>query len=149
MPKRPVPFVEALEVSSDDRGTFSVFFTNRKNPKYGPGIKRVYYVYNYGRGVVRGFHYHKKEWKYFTAVAGVAKVIAVDPDNPETKYVFVSSPRKPTLIVIPPGYANGWMSLEDDTVLVCGSSSTTQESIKDDKRIDPYSWGDIWTVKGR
>ncbi len=145
------PFEKEVKVFSDDRGTFVPFLNDADSlaEKSGLKIKRVYYVYNFGKGVIRGMHYHKKEWKYFTAVSGAAKIIAIDPINPEEKHVFVSSARKPTLIVIPPGFANGWMSLEENTILVCGSTSTTEESIKDDERMDPYSWGDIWFIKGR
>jgi len=145
------PFIKDVSVSSDDRGTFVPFLKNANGleEKDGLQIKRIYYVYNYGKSIVRGFHYHQQEWKYFIIVSGAAKFVAIDPNNPEEKFTFISSARKPNLIVIPPGYANGWVSLEDNTVLVCGSTSSFEESIKDDQRFDPYKWGDVWSVKGR
>jgi len=57
--------------------------------------------------------------------------------------------KKNNLIIVPPLHANGWVSLSDNTILVCASTSTTQESLKDDDRFDPYKWGDVWTVKAR
>jgi len=145
------PFAKPVDISSDDRGTFVPFLDHADALGEQPGsaIKRIYYVYDYGAGVIRGFHYHRQEWKYFVIVSGAAKFVALDPDHADEKYSFVSSARKPTLIVIPPGYANGWISLEPGTILVCGSTSSFEESIKDDKRFDPYAWGDLWTVKGR
>lgn len=144
------PFSKPIDVFGDDRGTF-VPFLNQANSlmENKLAIKRIYYVYNYGTGIVRGFHFHKKEWKYFMVVSGAAKIIALDPEKPQEIFTFISSVRKPNLIIIPPDFANGWVSLEEQTVLVCGSTSTQEESIKDDKRIDPYKWGDIWSVKGR
>jgi len=145
------PYAQAIAVRGDDRGTF-VPFLNEANalPDWeGLAIKRLYYVYNYGSGVVRGFHFHQKEWKYFIVVSGAAKFVALSPDKPEEIFTFISSARMPNLIVIPPGFANGWVSLEDNTVLVCGSTASFEESIADDKRMDPYKWGDVWEVKGR
>lgn len=144
------PLSKTIEISSDDRGVF-VPFMQEANPADSSGlpIKRVYYVYNYAKGIIRGFHFHKKEWKYFIVANGAAKIIALDPDKPTEKFIFVSSSRKGNLIIIPPGFANGWISLEDNTILICCSTSTIEESIKDDIRFDPYKWGDLWEVKGR
>lgn len=142
MSSKTKPYSQTIDVSLDDRGEFVQFLE-------GLPVKRLYYVYNYGRGVIRGFHLHKHERKYFVAVWGAAKIIALNPKNPREKFTFISSSRKPTLVVIPPGYANGWMSLEEQTVLVCASTSTLKESIKDDQRFDPYKWGDLWQVLGR
>lgn len=137
-------------VFADDRGTFAPFINGlgELTPQ-SVNIKRIYYVCNDSKGVVRGFHYHKKEWKFFVIVSGSAKFVALNPDKPDEKYQFISSVRKNNLIIIPPLFANGWVSLSDNTILVCASSATTQESLKDDKRFDPYKWGDVWTVKAR
>ncbi len=144
------PRAVEYSVFADDRGTFAPFINGLKeiSPR-SVGIKRLYYVCDDSKGVVRGFHYHKKEWKFFVIVSGSAKFVALNPDKPDEKYQFVSSARKNNLIIIPPFYANGWVSLSDNTILVCASSATTRESLKDDKRFDPYKWGDVWTVKAR
>jgi dTDP-4-dehydrorhamnose 3,5-epimerase-like enzyme len=137
-----------LKVSSDDRGYF-VPITNALPEEITKAIKRVYVVGNFGKGVIRGFHYHEKEIKVFFIAKGSSKFVAINKNNPEDKHIFVTSDRNPQLIIIPPGYANGWMSLEEDTILMCVSTSTFEESIKDDLRFDPYTWGDVWSVKGR
>lgn len=145
------PFQKEIEVKSDDRGTFVPYLNNLNNlpEEKNLQIKRNYYVYNYGKGVIRGFHYHKKEWKYFIIVNGAAKFIALDPKAPEKTFTFISSARKPNLIVIPPNYANGWISLENNTILACASTASFEESINDDQRFDPYTWGDVWSIKAR
>jgi dTDP-4-dehydrorhamnose 3,5-epimerase len=145
--QKPVPFVKNTQVFMDERGTFIPMLG--LDDLNGKKIKRVYHIYNFGKGVVRGFHFHKREWKYFTIVQGAAKFIALDPKNPEKKYKFISSSRKPDLVISPPGYANGWVSLEEQTVLVFCSTSTIEESIKDDLRFDPYKWGDLWKQEAR
>lgn len=146
--KKHIPLIQDVQVFSDDRGVFVPFLQQDMLGERN-AIKRVYYVSNYGKGIVRGFHLHKKEWKYFVIAQGAAKFVAIDPDKPEEVFTFISSSRKQNLIVIPPGYANGWVCLEEQTILICGSTATTQESLKDDKRFDPYQWGDVWTVKPR
>lgn len=144
------PRAVAYPVFADDRGTFAPFINGLDEITLkSVSIKRLYYVCNDSKGIVRGFHFHKKEWKFFVIVSGSAKFVALDPNKPDEKFQFVSSVRKNNLIIIPPFYANGWVSLADNTILICGSSSTTEESLKDDNRFDPYKWGDVWTVKAR
>ena len=145
------PHVYESKVSTDDRGTFVPWLQGAEDLEFAPGkkVKRVYYVYNYGAGVVRGFHFHQQEWKIFTICAGAAKFVAINPDDPTDIHTFISSPRKQNVIIVPPGYANGWVSLEPNTILICGSTASFDESINDDKRMDPYTFGDVWAVKGR
>lgn len=141
---KETPFAKQGTVFTDDRGYFVPFLDNKEIV-----VKRIYSVVNPTCGIVRGFHFHKKEWKYFTIVRGSAKFVALDPKKPKEKFTFVSSERFPTIISIPPGYANGWVSLEDNTILLCASTATTKESLKDDKRFDPHKWGDVWSIKPR
>ncbi|HLD24865.1 MAG TPA: dTDP-4-dehydrorhamnose 3,5-epimerase family protein [Patescibacteria group bacterium] len=141
---RDKPSATTVNVFADDRGVFVPFWESQT-----PTVKRVYYVANAARGIIRGFHFHKKEWKYFMVASGSAKFVALNPNKPKEVYTFVSSSRKANLVIIPPGFANGWISLSDDTILICCSTRTTKESLKDDVRFDPYKWGDVWSVKPR
>lgn len=143
------PYSEPINVSIDDRGTFVPFLNISDKLIPNSTIKRIYYVYNHGRNVVRGFHFHKKEWKLFIAVSGSAKITAINPKKSKEVFTFVSSVRKPVLVVIPPGYANGWMSLEENTTLLCCSTASLTESLADDHRYNPYKWGDVWQIKPR
>jgi len=142
------PCVIELEIYDDDRG-FLVPLTNEIPSE---NISRVYIVGNFSKGIIRGFHYHVKETKMFYIIKGAAKFVAINPNDPDEKYEFVISERKPKVVVIPPKYANGWVSLTDDTLLVSMSSRTYKEIIeyKDDIRYDPFKWGkEIWQVKAR
>ncbi len=62
---------------------------------------------------------------------------------------IIASSRNPKLIVVPPGVYHGWMSLEDDTVLISIASHTYNREKPDEIRIPPDSFGDVWTIKGR
>ncbi|MHC4570810.1 MAG: dTDP-4-dehydrorhamnose 3,5-epimerase family protein [Planctomycetota bacterium] len=130
----------------DDRG--ETVFVNEFNFE---GVKRFYMVSNHKAGFVRAWHAHRHEAKYITAVSGEAIVGAVKIDNwekppkdlPVERYVISS--KKPQVIYVPAGYANGFMSLTSDLKLMFFSTSTLEESAKDDIRYDARYW-DIWNV---
>ena len=58
------------------------------------------------------------------------------------------SAAQPKVLFIPAGYANGFMSLTDDTRLIFFSTSTLDESKEDDVRYDARYWN-IWTIEER
>jgi dTDP-4-dehydrorhamnose 3,5-epimerase-like enzyme len=128
-------------------------------------VKRVYFIQNSQKDVVRGFHYHKAETKYFVLLQGMAKFItakladcdvdylqSLKDSNAEGEYDLdtrVLSHRQQQMLIVPPGYANGWMSLTDDCSLLALSSSTFEMSKNDDRRIPPDIFGNVWKVKAR
>jgi dTDP-4-dehydrorhamnose 3,5-epimerase len=133
----------------DDRGQVS--FVNGFNFK---DVKRFYMVSNHAQGFVRAWHAHKKEAKYVLVVKGAALVGAVsidDWDKPakdtEVKR-FVLSEKKPVVLYIPAGHANGFMSLTEDAQIMFFSTSTLEDSLGDDFRYDARYW-DIWSVEER
>lgn len=133
----------------DDRG--SVAFVNAFDFE---GVKRFYVVANHRQGFVRAWHAHRREAKYVTVVTGAAVVAAVridDWENPSREAPvqrFVLTAEKPSVLFIPPGYANGFMSLTQDARLVFFSTSSVEESRGDDIRFDARHW-DVWTVEER
>jgi dTDP-4-dehydrorhamnose 3,5-epimerase-like enzyme len=137
------------DLAIDDRG--EVGFVNDFD---FAGVKRFYTVKNHCRGFVRAWHAHRAEAKYVTVLEGDALVGAVQIDNWEkpspkaavTRYVL--SARKPSVLYIPPGYANGFMSLTDDARLIFYSTATLAESQGDDIRYASRLW-DIWNVEER
>ncbi len=137
------------DLAVDDRG--EVGFVNDFDFS---GVKRFYTVRNHRRGFVRAWHAHQREAKYVTVLEGAALVAAVKIDDwkspsrdlPVAKYVLSS--RRPKVLFIPAGYANGFMSLTDDARMVFFSTSTLKESAGDDIRFDARLW-DIWNVEER
>lgn len=136
-------------ISVDDRG--SLTFCNGFDFS---GVKRFYLIGNHQANSVRAWHGHKYETKYVMAVAGSAVVAAVKVDDwttPDTSVPvsrFVLSAVKPSVLYIPPGYANGWMSLTDDCRLLFFSTATLAESAADDYRFPARYW-DCWKVEER
>ena len=77
---------------------------------------------------------------------GVIILVGDEPHLDVERYVI--SEKKPQVVYIPPGYANGFMSLTKDLKLVFYSTSTLEESSGDDIRYDARYW-DIWDVVER
>jgi len=121
----------------DDRGTLR-FVNDFDFSK----VKRFYQVENHSRGFIRAWHGHKKEAKYVYLVKGSALVGVVDLATEEVQKIVLSS-QNPSILYIPPNHANGFKTLEDDTILMFFSTSTIEESQGDDYRFDWNKW-DIW-----
>jgi dTDP-4-dehydrorhamnose 3,5-epimerase len=133
----------------DDRG--QVAFVNG----FGfEGVKRFYMVSNHRQGFIRAWHGHQREAKYVTVVQGSALVCAVKVDDWEHPsreaqvHRHVLSSLKPSVLFIPAGYANGFMSLTEDAKLMFFSTSTVEESRNDDIRFESRHW-DPWQVVER
>lgn len=143
------PTLLAGDIAVDDRG--EVGFVN---DFAFAGVKRFYTVKNHLQGFVRAWHGHQRESKYVTVLEGSALVGAVKVDDwaspskdlPVSKYVL--SAKKPKVLFIPAGYANGFMSLTQDARLVFFSTSSIAESMGDDIRFQARYW-DIWQVEER
>ncbi len=128
-------------VAVDDRG--EVGFVNGFDMNQ---VRRFYTVENHKTGFIRAWHAHKRESKYVTVVKGAAIVAAVKIDNwkkPSKNldvHRYVLTAVKPSVLVIPPGFANGFMTLHEDTKVLFFSTSTLEESLGDDVRFDAYYW---------
>jgi dTDP-4-dehydrorhamnose 3,5-epimerase len=124
-------------LSVDDRG--SVTFVNDFDFS---DVKRFYVVENHRAGFIRAWHGHKKEGKYVFVVKGTALVGAVDMSS-DTPCKYTLSDRSPKILYIPPGHANGFKTLEEDTRIIFYSTSTLQDSLGDDIRF-PFDKWNIW-----
>jgi len=158
------PTLLKVQSISDDRGLLVPFTDDIDDDLF----KRSYIVEDYGKGVIRGLHYHKKEIKVFTIGSGAAKFITLKlPEeiadrnndeeiqefvekNPDKLKSWVLSSRHHGVLIVPAYYANGWISLEDHTVLFSLSNLRFEEAMEDDIRINPYIIGENnWKVIGR
>lgn len=146
-----IPSVIAGGIAVDDRGTVSFI-----NDFSLAGVKRFYQITNFSLDTIRAFHGHMKEAKYFYVACGSAIAAAVEIDDtkkPSKKKAvqrFVLSAKKPSILHIPAGYANGFKALEENTVLIVFSTSSLEESKGDDYRFPHDYWGDgVWGVENR
>ena len=135
--------------AADDRGRVS--FVNDLDLA---GCRRAYFVENFAVGTVRAWHAHRLERKWVLAVSGAALVACVridDWDNPSPdadvhRYTLDAS--VPAVLEVPPGYANGAMSLLPATKLLYLSDATLEQTLEDDVRYPARHW-DPWTVAER
>lgn len=144
-------------VAGDDRGF--VRFINDFNPVEA-GVKRFYQVENHRAGFVRAWHGHVKEGKYVYVPRGAALVGAVEmklegtglaEGCPGAEYVldtdtvqkWTLSSATPKVLYIPSGYANGFKTLAEDTIMMFFSTSTLDDSKGDDIRFH-YTDCNIW-----
>jgi dTDP-4-dehydrorhamnose 3,5-epimerase-like enzyme len=133
----------------DDRG--AVAFVNEFSFS---GVKRFYTVTNHSAGFVRAWHGHRHEAKYCTAVRGSFLVccIGIDdwsnpsPDLPIDR--FILSEANPAVLHVPPGFVHGFKSLTDGAKIVFFSTSSLEESLKDDIRFAARRW-DPWMIQER
>lgn len=136
-------------LSVDDRGTVS--FVNDFNFE---GVKRFYIVENHKMGFIRAWHGHKHESKYVMVVKGSALIGAVKIDDWEKPsrdlavHRYILSEKNPSVLFIPAGHANGFMSLSEDTKIIFFSDSELKQSLGDDFRFEARYW-DPWHIEER
>lgn len=136
-------------VSTDDRGR--VFFANGLDLA---SCRRLYFVENFSVGTVRAWHAHRKERKWVLAVTGSAVACCVEIDDWDKPSAsadvqrFVLDAVNPSVLAVPPGYANGAMSLAPGTKLLYLSDAPLEASLDDDVRFPARYW-DPWGVAER
>ena len=117
-------------------------------------IERFYIVHNYSKNFIRAWHGHLKEEKFITCVKGTLQLSAVKISKIKKQsklskvYNYVLNENNNDFIHIPKGYANGSMSLEDNSKLLIFSTSTLKDSIKDDYRFE-YNYWNPWKIDER
>ena len=143
------PFIINGDLSVDDRG--ELMFVNQFNMDL---VKRFYVISNHKLGFIRAWHAHKIESKYVFIVNGTALISTVqidnwdNPSNDLTVDKFVLTAKKPSILYIPSGYANGFKTLSAETKIIFFSTSTLKDSIDDDYRYDAYKWNP-WEITER
>jgi len=129
-------------ISVDDRGNLK--FINDFN---FANVKRFYQVENHNINFIRAWHGHNNEGKYVYVSSGTALIGAVSLETEEISK-FVLSSKSPSVLWIPPGYANGFKNLEQNTSIMFFSTSSLEESHGDDIRFDYDKWN-IWNEEYR
>ncbi len=149
----------------DDRGDLCELWRQSWDLKEPSRItmRQVYTVFDPQPMTVRAYHRHKHLWDLFTIVSGSAKFHVVEgPDdfplpptgnsNMRSRFsgddtLITLSSRKPQLLVVPPLYWHGWMSLEPGTMLLCLASHEYNRGKPDEERV-PFNafGGHIWEV---
>ncbi len=136
-------------ISVDNRG--ELVFCNDFDMK---SVQRFYLVSNHESKFIRAWHAHKKETKFVMVISGVALIGAVkidnwdSPDKNAEVHRYILSDKNPGILVIPHGYANGFMTLAPDTQVMFFSDRTVEETKADDYRYGAYYWNP-WEITPR
>lgn len=132
--------IKNLKVIPDERGW--VMEMLRCDDKIFTKFGQVYLSVVYP-GVVKGWHYHKRQTDNFTVVKGMAKVVLYDrrEDSPtygETNEFFMGE-RNPILLVIPPLVLHGMKGIgtEPAYLINCPTEPYNYDN-PDEYRVDPH-----------
>jgi dTDP-4-dehydrorhamnose 3,5-epimerase len=137
-----------LRLIPDERGRLLEIL--RKDEEHYLPVAQIYMTTNYP-GVVKAWHYHKKQSDQMTCVKGMVKVVLYDardgsPTKGEVNEFFVGE-HNPMLIRIPPGVYHGWkcVSESESVVVNCPTelydykNPDEHRAAHDDPAI-PYNW---------
>ena len=129
-----------LRVSPDERGR--LFEMLRRDDPIFRKFGQVYCTtVNYR--VVRGWHYHKKQFDNFVCVAGMIKLVAYD-DRPRSRTrglvnEFFVGTHNPLLVQIPPGVLHGFKGLSmPEAIVINISTEPYHHGRPDEYRVDPH-----------
>ena len=126
---------------SDERGTLK--FVNDFNFN---GVKRFYCITQSKQAGARAWQGHKIETKYLFCMMGSFHIFLVKPDNwqsPSSKLEvkhFILTENESQVLKIPPGYANGFVTFDDQSSLLVFSDKTLEESKNDIYRFNVNKW---------
>lgn len=131
------------EIFNDHRGQIS----SLNNLRFDD-IKRCYFVHHHNTSVIRAWHGHKYEKKWFYCIKGSFNVALVEIDNWENPskqldaQMFHISEQKSQIICVPEGYANGIKACEEGSILLVYSNKILDEALSDSWRYDSSMWVD-------
>jgi len=137
-----------LRLIPDERGRLMEIL--RKDEEHYLPVAQIYMTTNYP-GVVKAWHYHKKQSDQMTCVKGMVKVVLYDardgsPTKGEVNEFFVGE-HNPLLIRIPPGVYHGWKCISESESVVVNCPTELynykepdeHRAAHDDPAI-PYTW---------
>jgi dTDP-4-dehydrorhamnose 3,5-epimerase len=128
------------KVLPDERGRLGEIM--RADDPWFEKVGQVYFTTTY-HGVVKAWHYHKKQTDHFYVVKGMLKVALYDEreDSPThgTVNELYLGEHCPALVKIPPGVQHGWMCIsESEAYIVNVVSETYNYTDPDEFRTHPH-----------
>jgi dTDP-4-dehydrorhamnose 3,5-epimerase len=133
--------VKQLRVMCDERGRLMEML--RMDDELFKGFGQTYLTTAYP-GVVKAWHYHRKQWDNFVVVAGMMKVVLYDSrEHSPTKGMvneFFMGVHNPILLQIPPMVYHGFKCISDcEAVVINTPTEVYQYKEPDEYRVDPHS----------
>ncbi|MEI3002521.1 MAG: WxcM-like domain-containing protein [Victivallis sp.] len=136
------------EIFRDARGRISSL-----NDFRFPGVERFYFIHHPDITIIRGWHGHRFEKKWFYCVKGAFTLGLVEIDDWETPSrelrpeLYHLSEQKSEIICVPEGYANCIRAEQPDSVLLVFSGKILSEAQADSWRYPADYWFDWSAVK--
>jgi dTDP-4-dehydrorhamnose 3,5-epimerase len=138
-----------LKVIPDERGWLMEIL--RCDDELFKKFGQVYLTTAYP-GVVKAWHYHKKQTDNFTCIHGTMKVALYDarPDSPTCNVLmeFFIGDRNPLLIQVPPGVYHGFKAVGNETAFFVNIPTLPYDyrepdeyRLPPDTKEIPYEWG--------
>jgi dTDP-4-dehydrorhamnose 3,5-epimerase len=130
-----------LRVIPDERGRLMEML--RSDDELFIRFGQVYLTTAYP-GVVKAWHYHKKQTDHFVCVAGMMKVVLYDPrDDSSTRGLvneFFIGDHNPLLVQIPPLVYHGFKCVSDREAIIINCPTELYDyNAPDEFRVDPHS----------
>jgi len=145
--------IKKLNINLDDRGWLTEVL--RADDDFFKEIKQTNYTETYP-GVIKAFHWHKKQWDFWFVVSGSAQVVLYDlredsPTKGETD-VFYLGENNRSVLAISPGVAHGYRVLGTKNVgLIYYTTESYDPNNPDEERL-PFNDSRIgfdWGTKNR
>lgn len=133
--------VKELRVIPDERGRLMEIL--RSDDHFFTKFGQVYLTTAYP-GVVKAWHYHKRQWDHFCVVSGMAKVVLYDPreESPTQGEIneFFMGEHNPILVRIPPLVYHGFKNIGLKEVLLINIPTEPYDYEEPDEyRLDPHT----------
>jgi len=143
-------FLSKINIFKDKRGAFIKVLSNGRGHKIAQ-VAEIFYTTS-GKNVLRGMHFQAPPFqhsKIITCINGKSLNVAVNLMRNSKDYgkhkVFKLSAVKPTSLIVPSGFAHGFLSLENNTKLLYITTSSHAPS--HDRGIHWNSFGFSWPVR--
>ena len=119
-------------------------------------IAQINYATNTHKNTLRGMHYQQPpaaETKYISCIAGSIFDVVVDLRKGSETFLqwhgVELTATKPSLLVLPPGFAHGYLTLDANSHLIYGHSACYQPDLEAALRFDDPRLSIRWPEKAQ
>lgn len=146
--------IKQIKKHCDDRGFICEVYRDDEDHMPPPCRQTTFTVTH--PGVVKAFHWHKKQWDYWFVLNGMARIVLHDmrEDSPTkgVTQVIVAGVHNPVAVAIPPKVAHGYQVLGNEPVMLFYHTSEVYDHNNPDEERLPWDdqvIGFDWSVKNR
>lgn len=145
--------IKKLQSNTDERGCLTEIL--RSDEEIFERFGQIYMSLNYP-GVIRAWHYHKKQDDFWAVVKGMVKAVLFDgrensPTKGEVQEVFLGE-QNPALLRIPVGVMHGYKTIGVESSLLINLPTQPYNAADPDEYRLPYDTEEIpydWDIKMR